>query len=157
MPQQIGVSERIGRKLCAMVNCLLVDSYLPPNRWGELMLTAQYLCNRVLHLALQTETPCKVLYGKDADLSRLKIIGARAFVPTKKPTKLGHTSCEGMTCGFSKKKSNSYRVWNPGIRAISQPAGIKNGGTRRTRSITNPSRVLSCTLGRFLLRNSFCL
>ena len=39
-PQQIGVSERMERMLCAMVRCLLVDSSLLPNLWGELMLTA---------------------------------------------------------------------------------------------------------------------
>ena len=75
-----------------MVCCFLVDSDLPPNLWGEYILTAAYLCGRVPHLALQMETPHKVLYGKDADLSHLKIIGARAFVHIKNPTKLGATN-----------------------------------------------------------------
>ena len=46
-PQQNGVSERVGRTLCNIVRCLLVDSGLPPKLWGELMLTATYLCNRM--------------------------------------------------------------------------------------------------------------
>ena len=117
-PQQIGVSERVGRTLCAMVRCLLVDSDLPPNLWGELMLTTTHLCNRVPHSALKMETPYKVLYGKEADLSHLKIIGSRAFVHIKDSTKLGHTSWEGMVCGFSENESNSYRVWNPKTRRV---------------------------------------
>ena len=72
--QQNGVSERVGRTLCAMVHYLLADSDLPPPPWGELILTAEYLCNRVLHSALQMETPHKVLYGKDDDLSHFKVI-----------------------------------------------------------------------------------
>ena len=89
MPKQIGVFERVGQTLCAMVCCLLVDSGLPPNLWGELMLTAKYPCIPVPHSAPQMETPLEVLYGKDTHLSHLKIIGARAFVHIKDPTKLG--------------------------------------------------------------------
>ena len=45
-PQQNGVSERVGRTLCSMVRCLLVDSGLPPKLWGELMLaTFATLCH----------------------------------------------------------------------------------------------------------------
>ena len=123
-PQQIGVSERVGRTLCAMVRCLLVDSGLPPNLWGELMLTTTYLCNRVPHSALKMETPYKVFYGKEADLSHLKIIGSRAFVHIKDSTKLGHTSWEGMVCGFSENESNSYRVWNPKTRRVVEARNV---------------------------------
>ena len=123
-PQQIGVSERVGRTLCAMVRCLLVDSGLPPNLWGELMLTTTYLCNRVSHSALKMETPYKVLYGKEADLSHLKIIGPRAFVHIKDSTKLGHTSWEGMVCDFSENESNSYRVWNPKTRRVVEARNV---------------------------------
>ena len=107
-----------------MVRCLLVDSGLPPNLWGELMLTTTYLCNRVPHSALKMETPYKVLYGKEADLSHLKIIGSRAFVHIKDSTKLGHTSWEGMVCGFSENESNSYRVWNPKTRRVVEARNV---------------------------------
>ena len=82
-PQQNGVSKRVGRTLCSMVRCLLVDDGLPPKLWGELMLTAAYLYNRMPHSGLDMETPFKRLYGKEAKLSHLKIIGARAFVHIK--------------------------------------------------------------------------
>ena len=79
-PSQIGVSERIGPTLAVMTRSLLLDSDLPKYFWGQLMLTAAYLSNRSPHSALGMETPYKKLYGKEADLSILKIIGARAFV-----------------------------------------------------------------------------
>ena len=74
---------------------------------GGLMMVASYICNRIPHSALKMETPYKKLHGKDAVLSHLKIIGARAFVYIKNPNKLGHTSWEGMVCGFSETESNS--------------------------------------------------
>ena len=81
-------------------------------------MTAPYICNRISHLALNMETPYKKLYGKDADLSHLKIIGARAFVHIENTSKLGHTSWEGMVCGFTETKSNFYRIWNPKTRRL---------------------------------------
>ena len=95
-PQQNGMSERVGQALCSMVRCLLVDSGLPPKLWGELVLTAPYLCNRMPHSGLDMETPFKRLNGKKANLSHLKIIGARAFVHIKDAKKLEPKSWEGM-------------------------------------------------------------
>ena len=106
-PQEIGVSERVGRTLCAMVRCTRVDSGLPPFLWGKLMMAASYICNRIPHSALNMETLYKKFYRKDADLSHLKIIDAKAFVHIKNPNKIGRTSREGMVCGFSEIESNS--------------------------------------------------
>ena len=75
-----------------MVRCMRVDSGLPPLLWGELVVAASYICNRISHSALNMGAPEKKLYGEDADLSHHKIIGARAFVRIKNSNKLGHTS-----------------------------------------------------------------
>ena len=83
-----------------MVRCLLVDDGLSPNRWDKRALTAAYLCNGVPDLAIQMEKPDKVLYGKDAELSHLKVTKARAFVHIKDPIELGHTSWKGMGVRF---------------------------------------------------------
>ena len=55
-PPQNGMSERVGRTLCSMVRCLLVDSGLPPKLWGELMLTAVQHSIRMPHSGLDMET-----------------------------------------------------------------------------------------------------
>ena len=81
--QQNGVSERVGRTLCSMVRCVLVNSGFPPKLWGKLMLTAAYLCNRMPHFGLDMETPFKRLYGKEANLSHLKI-SALELSPTSR-------------------------------------------------------------------------
>ena len=45
-----------------------------------------YRANWIPHSALNMETPYKKLYGKDADLSHIKVIGLRAFVRIKTQT-----------------------------------------------------------------------
>ena len=87
-------------------------------------MTASYICNRIPYSALNMETPYKKLYGKDADLSHLKIIGARAFVHAKNPNKLEHVSWEGMVGGFSETESNSYRIWNPETRRVVESRNV---------------------------------
>ena len=88
------------------------------------MMAASYICNRIPHSALNMETPYKKHYGKEGGISHLKLIDARAFVRVKDPNKLGHTSWEGMVCGFSETESNSYRIWNPKTRQVVESRGV---------------------------------
>ena len=112
-PSQIGVSECIGRTLVGMTRSLLLDSGLPKYLWGEVMLTAAYLSDRSLYSTLGMEAPYKKLYGKEADLSLLNIIGARAFVYIETYTKkLGNKAWEGRLGGYS-QESKAYHVYNP--------------------------------------------
>ena len=48
-PQQNGVAERNNRTLKEMMNALLLSSGLPQNLWGEAILSAIYILNRVPH------------------------------------------------------------------------------------------------------------
>ena len=80
------------------------------------MMTASYLYKRISHSAFKMETPYKMLYGKDADLSHLRII--------KDAKKLGHTSWEGMVRGFSQSKSNSFRIWNPKTNRVVESRNV---------------------------------
>ena len=68
--QQISVSERVGRPLCAMARCMLADtSGFPSSMWEDLFTAAAYLKNRTPRKALKTETTFKMLHGEEADLS----------------------------------------------------------------------------------------
>ena len=79
-PQQIGMPERVGRTLAAMVRCMLADSGLPLFPWGELMFTAAFLRNRAPNSVIGMQSPYKMLHGAEPDLRLLRVIGARAFV-----------------------------------------------------------------------------
>ena len=86
-PQQIGMSERVGRTLAAMVRCMLADSGLPKFLWGEMMFTAAFLGNRAPYSAIGLQSPYKMLNGAEPDLCLLRVIGARAFVRIEAHTK----------------------------------------------------------------------
>ena len=88
------------------------------------MKAASYICNRIPHSALNMKTSYKKLYGKDANLSHLKITGARAFVQIENPNKLGHMSWEGMVCGFNETESNFYCIWNPNTCRVVESKNI---------------------------------
>ena len=124
MPQQIGVSECIGQTLCIMIHCPLVGSGLPPEMWGEFMLTATYLCNRMSHSGIGMKTPFKRLYGKEENSSRLNTIGARAFVHVKGDKKLEPKSWEVVLCGSSKNEVLSYQIWNLKTRKVSESRNV---------------------------------
>ena len=66
----------------------------------------------------------KRLYDKGADLSHLKIMGARACVQIKDVKKLETKSSEGMLCGFSEKEALSYRIWNLKTRKVVESRNV---------------------------------
>ena len=133
-PQQIGMSERVGGTLAAMVRCMLADSGLPMFLWGELMFTAVYVGNRAPHSALNMQSPYKMLKGTEPDLRILRVIGARAFVHIGRRTKkLALKAVEGRLVRYS-SNSKSYRVYNPVTRCIIE--------SRNVIFIETPSRLL---------------
>ena len=123
-PQQIGMSERVGRTLAAMVRCMLADSGLPKFLWGELMFTAAFWGNRAPHSAIGMQSPYKMLNGTEPDLRLLRVIGARAFVHIETYTKkLELKAVEGRLVGYS-NNSKSYRVFDPATRRIMESRNV---------------------------------
>ena len=78
----------------------------------------------MLQSGLGTETPFKRLYGKEANLSHLKTIGARAFVHIKDAKKLEPKPWEGMLCDFNEDEALSYWVWNPKPRRVVESRNV---------------------------------
>ncbi|CAM9967302.1 unnamed protein product, partial [Ectocarpus sp. 12 AP-2014] len=101
------------------------------------MQTAVYLSNRVPHATLGNNTPYKALYGKDAKLGHLRVIGARALVHVETRTrKLDPKAWEGRLCGYS-MDNKSFRIYNP-----------ETGNVRESRNvifIETPSTIQDLT------------
>ncbi|KAK4382659.1 Retrovirus-related Pol polyprotein from transposon TNT 1-94 [Sesamum angolense] len=83
-PQQNGVSERKNRILKEMVNSMLSFSGLSDRFWGEAMLTACYLLNRVPNKRNKV-TLSELWYKKKPNLNYLRIWGCRAVVKLPEP------------------------------------------------------------------------
>ena len=112
-PHQKGVSERDGQTLAQITRCLMKDDNFPLSLWRELIFTAAYLSNRSPRSALGEATPYFRMHNKEADLSALRVIGARAFVHRETCTKKPHDrALEGKLCGFS-RDSRAYRIYSP--------------------------------------------
>jgi hypothetical protein len=92
-----------------MVNAMLSNSNLSEGFWGEAMLTACYILNRVPNKRSNT-TPYEFWNKRKPNLSHLKIWGCRAFVrvPEPKKRKLGERGIECIFIGYA-ENSKAYR------------------------------------------------
>lgn len=60
-PQQNGIAERKNRHLVEVVRSLMITTNVPVYLWGEAVLTAAYLINRMPSSVLNFETPISCL------------------------------------------------------------------------------------------------
>ncbi|CAL1380332.1 unnamed protein product [Linum trigynum] len=72
MPQQNGVVERKHRHLLDTALVLLFHAGLPSRFWGECVLTAAYLKNRMPIASVLNRTPYKLLLGNKPTYSHLR-------------------------------------------------------------------------------------
>ena len=110
-PQQNGVAERKNRALKEMVNAMLSYSGLSDGFWGEAMLTACYLLNRVPNKRNKT-TPYELWYKKRPNLAFLRVWGCRAVVrlPDPKRKTLGEKGIDCIFVGYA-EHSKAYRFY----------------------------------------------
>ncbi|KAK9681574.1 hypothetical protein RND81_10G012100 [Saponaria officinalis] len=74
-PQQNGVVERNHRHLLEMRRALRFHSGLTLEYWGDCVLTAAHLINRIPSSVNKNQTPYEVIYGKAAYYGELKVFG----------------------------------------------------------------------------------
>ncbi|GKB92887.1 retrovirus-related pol polyprotein from transposon TNT 1-94, partial [Tanacetum coccineum] len=108
-PQQNGITERKNRTLKEMVNAMLISSGLSQDMWGEAILTATYLLNKIPRKEKE-ETPYELWMGRKPSYQYLRVWGclAKVAVPTPKAQKIGPKSVDCIFIGYA-KKSTAYR------------------------------------------------
>ena len=95
-----------------MTRCIINEAGLPKHLWGEIAATSVFLINRLPHKALKGDTPYFRMFGKQANLSFLRIIGSRAFVHEEgHTTKLQPRAWEGVLVGYD-DDSPTFRVYD---------------------------------------------
>lgn len=124
-PQSNGVAERKNRTLKEMMNIMLINSGLPGNLWGEALLMANYILNRVPHKK-KGSIPYELWKGKLPDYKYLKVWGclAKVLIPPPKQPKQGAKTVDCYYLGNA-ENSSAYRflVFKSGISEI-QPNTI---------------------------------
>lgn len=112
-PQQNGVAERKNRSSTEMATCLLLDAGLPKRFWGEAVLTATYLQNRLPSRSI-SKTPYELWWGRKPDLKHLRVFGSEAYVhiPDSKRTKMDSKAKKLVFVGYA-MEHKGYRFVDP--------------------------------------------
>ncbi|GJR06706.1 retrovirus-related pol polyprotein from transposon TNT 1-94 [Tanacetum coccineum] len=108
-PQQNGIAERKNRTLKEMVTAMLISSGMSQDMWGEAILTATYLLNKIPRKEKE-ETPYELWMGRKPSYQYLRVWGclAKVVVPTPKAQKIGPKSVDCIFIGYA-KNSSAYR------------------------------------------------
>lgn len=109
-PQQNGLAERKNRTLVDMINSMLLNAKLPHNLWGEALLTACYIHNRIPSRNFKV-APYELWLGRKPTLEYFKVWGCLAYyrIPDQRRTKLGPRAFKGIFVGYA-QNSKAYRI-----------------------------------------------
>ena len=105
-PQQNGVARRKNRTLKAMMNALLLSSGLPQNLWGEAIISANYILNRIPHKKTN-KSPYELWKGRRPSYKYLNLWGclAKVAVPIPKKVKIGPKTIDIVFIGYAHNSS----------------------------------------------------
>ena len=106
-PQQNGKAERKNRYVVEMVRCMLAESGLGKQYWGEAITAANYLQNRLPSSSIE-KTPYE--FNKKPSYSHIRIFGSEAYVhvPKEKHFKLDVKAKKMVFVGYAEERK-AYR------------------------------------------------
>ena len=135
-----GSSEKTFRDLGDLARTMMATSSFPNDAWPFAYRHATWLKNRLPAARLDFDTPYRRMFGKDYDLSSVRVFGCRAFVhiPASQRTKLEPHSVEGVYVGHD-EQSSAYLVFFPATgrtRVVGHPTFIEDIDKYAARLIT---------------------
>ncbi|KAD4384796.1 hypothetical protein E3N88_24964 [Mikania micrantha] len=108
-PQQNGIAERKNRTLKEMINAMLISSGMSQDMWGEAILSATYLLNKI-PFKKKDVTPYELWMGRKPSYKYLKVWGclAKVVVPPPKVQRIGIKIMDCVFIGYA-HHSSAYR------------------------------------------------
>jgi len=116
-PESNGLAERKDRTLKEMMNVMLISSNAPDNLWGEALLIACFLQNRIPHKKT-SKTPYELWKGFQPNIKYLRVWGclAKVMLPDPKKRKVGSKTFDCLFLGYSEHNvANRFLVLNSNI------------------------------------------
>ncbi|CAM8972042.1 unnamed protein product [Rhodiola kirilowii] len=81
-PEQNGLVERKHRHILEVARALMFEAGLPKHFWGDSVLTATHIINRLPTAVLKGKSPWEILFGEKPSLSHLRTFGCSCFAST---------------------------------------------------------------------------
>jgi hypothetical protein len=124
-PQQNGLAERKNRTLVNILNVMILSVRLPFNLWGEALLTACHVHNRVLSKKIHS-SPYELWNGRKPNLNYFKVWGCITYlrIPDPKRTKLGPRAIKSVFVGYT-VNSKAYRLLDLSSNTIVESRGVE--------------------------------
>jgi Integrase core domain/GAG-pre-integrase domain len=118
-PEQNEVAERKNRHLLEVTRSMMMSMNVPKHLWGQAVLTATYLINRMPSQVLDWKSPIEMLKGKNEDVIPLKTFGCVCFVQDNRPNvgKLDPKAVKCVFVGYSATQKG-YVCWSPTERRL---------------------------------------
>ncbi|KAL2232264.1 UNVERIFIED_CONTAM: Retrovirus-related Pol polyprotein from transposon RE1 [Sesamum indicum] len=112
-PQQNGVVERKHRHLLQVARALMFQSHLPSRFWGDSILTATHIINKLPTPTLNWKSPFEILHKKNPSYDALKSFGCLCFASNVYPgkSKFDHRAFECVFLGYMPNQKG-YKVFD---------------------------------------------
>jgi len=97
---------------------MLLDADLDNRFWGEAVLTATYLQNRVISRSID-KTPVELFTGERPDIGHIRVFGSKIYslVPKQRRRKWDDKAEEGVLVGYD-GNTKGYRILNPNTNRV---------------------------------------
>nr|XP_009757950.1 PREDICTED: uncharacterized protein LOC104210695 [Nicotiana sylvestris] len=123
LASQNGVAERKNRHIIETARTLLIESHVPLHFWGDAVLTACYLVNRMPSSPIQNQTPYAVLFPRSPLYFVLPcVFGSTCFVHNLAPgkDKLAPRALKCVFLGYSRVQKG-YRCYSLDLQILPIP------------------------------------
>ena len=118
-PEQNGVAERLNRTLGNITRSLLTEGKCPQAMWGNALLHATYLNNRLPSKSLHMKSPFQQFLKRNPDISKVRVFGCRAWahIPAENRYKYEVRAVPAIYLGVT-NGSKAFKLLDPATQTI---------------------------------------